>query len=95
MPNHLALLAVATGVAERGNQVDQVLFVLQTGVVHNTVANLTLEGSPGGERFREEHGIVVSDDVFEGVRIRQSEAFGHFHVAAKAPCRAALEHLVI
>ena len=44
---------------------------------------------------RERHGRVDRELVIEVVGVEAFEAFGHFHVAAKAPCRAALEHLVI
>jgi hypothetical protein len=46
-------------------------------------------------RPRERHWRVDRELVIEVVGVEAFEAFGHFHVAAKAPCRAALEHLVI
>src|SRR5215471_8151372 len=57
------------GVPDCRYQVNDVFFIFQAGVIHDAIADLSPEHSPGCPRLNKEHGILVSHNVFERVRI--------------------------
>ena len=73
---------LSTRVTEGRDEVVQVFFVLEAGVIHDAVADLTLECPARGERFYKKHRILIRNDVFECVWIGETEPFSHLHFVA-------------
>src|SRR5436309_605540 len=72
----------AAFIADCWHKVLEIFFVLQAAVIQNVVANLAPEDFLCGKWFYEEDRICISDNVFERVRVGESESFGQVQFIA-------------